>query len=59
MKNSEYKNNTNLSKEINNILSNISVKQTEVLINQIILAIEYFSCYYRVNFLYNVSKDFI
>ena len=39
MKNSEYKNNTNLIvSEINNILSNISVKQTEVLINQIILA---------------------
>tara|TARA_B000000475_G_scaffold147750_1_gene118961 strand:+ start:165 stop:764 length:600 start_codon:yes stop_codon:yes gene_type:complete len=39
MKNSEYKNNTNLIvSEISNILSNISVRQTENLINQIISA---------------------
>jgi DNA-binding MurR/RpiR family transcriptional regulator len=39
MKNSTYKNNTNLIlNEIRDILSNISIKQTEVLINQIILA---------------------
>ena len=37
MKNSEYKNNTNLIvSEISNILSNISVRQTENLINQIV-----------------------
>ena len=56
MKNNEYINNTNLIvSEINNILSNISVKQTENLINQIISANRIFLVAIgRVTYLYNV-----